>query len=103
MGLQICRCMNWDDLRFFLSVARAGQIGRAAPVLRADPTTVSRRIRRLESSLKQDLFEQTRDGQKLTDAGRAIFLRAEDLDRCASATGEDCIEGVMPRILRVSA
>src|SRR3546814_6211502 len=36
MGLQICRCMNWDDLRFFLSVARAGQIGRAAPALRAD-------------------------------------------------------------------
>src|SRR3546814_10468117 len=66
MGLQICRCMNWDDLRFFLSVARAGQIGRAAPALRADPTTVSRRIRRLESSLKQVLFEQDRDGQKLT-------------------------------------
>src|SRR3546814_5403353 len=93
MGLQICRCMNWDDLRFFLSVARAGQIGRAAPALRADPTTVSRRIRRLESSLKQVLFEQDRDGQKLTAAGRALLLRAEDMERCASAIGEEGREG----------
>src|SRR3546814_196616 len=103
MGLQICRCMNWDDLRFFLSVARAGQIGRAAPALRADPTTVSRRIRRLESSLKQVLFEQDRDGQKLTAAGRALLLRAEDMERCASAIGEEGREGVPSGILRVSA
>src|SRR3546814_2804727 len=103
MGLQICRCMNWDDLRFFLSVARAGQIGRAAPALRADPTTVSRRIRRLESSLKQVLFEQDRDGQKLTAAGRALLLRAEDMERCARAIGEEGREGVPSGILRVRA
>src|SRR3546814_6485282 len=100
MGMQICRCMNGDDLRFFLAVARAGQIGRAAPVIRADPTTVSRRIRRLESSLKQVLVEQDRDGQKLTAAGRALLLRAEDMERCASAIGEEGREGVPSGILR---
>src|SRR3546814_6433416 len=77
--------------------------GRAAPALRADPTTVSRRIRRLESSLKQVLFEQDRDGQKLTAAGRALLLRAEDMERCASAIGAEGREGVPSGILRVSA
>src|SRR3546814_15641343 len=64
---------------------------------------LSRRIRRLESSLKQVLFEQDRDGQKLTAAGRALLLRAEDMERCASAIGEDGREGVPSGILRVSA
>src|SRR3546814_19193319 len=95
--------MNWYYLRFFLSVSRAGQIGRAAPALRADPTTVSRRIRRLESSLKQVLFEQDRDGQKLPAAGRALLLRAEDMERCASAIGEEGREGVPAGIWRVRA
>lgn len=98
--------MNWDDLRFFLSVARAGQIGRAAPVLRADPTTVSRRIRRLEADLGQVLFEQDREGQKLTAAGRALLLRAEEMERCASFIGEASASagaGGPSGILRVSA
>src|SRR3546814_9070925 len=102
MGLQICRCMNWDDLRFFLSVARAGQIGRAAPALRADPTTVSRRIRRLESSLKQVLFEQDRDGQKLTAAGRALLLRAEDMERCAIAIRSEEQTFELKSLMRIS-
>jgi len=96
--------MNWDDLRFFLSVARAGQIGRAAPLLRADPTTVSRRIRRLEADLGQVLFEQDREGQRLTAPGRALLIRAEEMERCASAIGEDSGgEGGASGILRVSA
>src|SRR3546814_5226895 len=64
---------------------------------------LSRRISRLESSLKQVLFEQDRDGQKLTAAGRALLLRAEDMERCASAIGEEGREGVPSGILRVSA
>lgn len=96
--------MHWDDLRFFLSVARAGQIGRAAPVLRADPTTVSRRIRRLETDLGQILFEQDREGQRLTAAGRALLIRAEEMERCASAIGEEsATEGRPSGTLRISA
>jgi DNA-binding transcriptional LysR family regulator len=96
--------MNWDDLRFFLSVARAGQIGRAAPTLRADPTTVSRRVRRLEADLGQVLFEQDRDGQKLTAAGRALLTRAEEMERCASAISEGSGgDGGPSGILRISA
>lgn len=96
--------MNWDDLRFFLSVARAGQIGRAARLLRADATTVSRRIRRLEADLGQVLFEQDREGQRLTGPGRALLMRVEDMERSASTIGEGTGgEGGASGILRVSA
>src|SRR3546814_5972403 len=61
------------------------------------------RIRRLESSLKQVLVEQDREGQNLTAAGRALLLRAEDMELCASAIGEEGREGVPSGILRVSA
>lgn len=96
--------MHWDDLRFFLSVARAGQMGKAAPGLGADPTTVARRIRRLERDLGETLFEQERNGQRLTQAGVALMDRAEEMERSAAAIGERVHLGSGPSgILRVSA
>ncbi len=68
---------NWNDLRVFLAVARAGQISRAAKVLRVDGTTVSRRLRRLERALGQRLVEQTREGQVLTQYGEELLLKVE--------------------------
>lgn len=79
--------MQWDDLRVFLGVARAGQIARAAPALGVDATTVGRRLRRLEKALGQVLFEQHRDGQKLTEAGEALLARAEGIERMAGEIG----------------
>ena len=69
--------LNWDDLRVFLAVAQAGQIARAAATLQVDPTTLGRRLRRLESELEATLFERTRDGQVLTQAGEALLEKAE--------------------------
>ena len=40
--------MNWDDMRFFLAVARTGSISGAARSLEVQHSTVSRRIRTLE-------------------------------------------------------
>ena len=77
--------MHWDDLRFFLAVARTGQLGRAAITLEVDATTVGRRIRRLEASVQQSLFEQRREGQLLTEAGRKLLEQVEQIDRSASA------------------
>ena len=49
---------DWDDLRFFLAVARSGRLTAAARRLGADHATVSRRITSLEESLKAKLFER---------------------------------------------
>lgn len=77
--------MQWDDLRFFLAVARTHQLSRAGASLGVDSTTVGRRIRRLEQALETTLFEQTREGQVLTEAGERLLAKVEEIER---STGE---------------
>ncbi|KHL74423.1 LysR family transcriptional regulator, partial [Pseudomonas putida] len=43
--------LNWDDLKFFLEVARTRKASSAAKRLSVDYTTVSRRITSLEGAL----------------------------------------------------
>ena len=47
--------MNWDDVRIFLAVARAGQILAAARRLGVNHATVARRVSALEEALKTRL------------------------------------------------
>lgn len=94
--------MDWNDLRYFLAVARAGQVSSAASVLKVDPTTVSRRVRRLEALLQQRLFEQTREGQTLTEAGQRLLLRAEEIDRNFTDLGPSPRMALVSGLLRVS-
>lgn len=60
---------NWDDLRVFLAVARTESLSAAAPTLKMDPATVSRRIARLEADLGASLFVKSPQGYALTDQG----------------------------------
>jgi len=101
------QAMHWDDLQFFLSLARTGLLSGAARQLDVDATTVGRRIRRLERSLGgQTLFVQSREGHVLTEAGRRLLARVETIEREAEAIagGADRTSGeeVSGR-LRVSA
>jgi len=47
--------MDWDNVRFFLAVARLGTLSRAAKSLEVTHVTVSRRIDRLEALLNETL------------------------------------------------
>ncbi|WP_066801464.1 LysR family transcriptional regulator [Sphingomonas soli] len=80
--------MNWSDLPYFLSVARTGQLNRAAAALGTDATTVGRRIRRLERDLGERLFEQGAGGQELTQAGIDLMQRAEAMSAIAQGIGQ---------------
>ena len=53
---------DWDDLRLFLAVFRAGSLGLAARRLGLDTSTVSRRLAGLEEELGATLFDRTRRG-----------------------------------------
>ncbi len=64
---------NWDDLRFFLAVARARTVSLAGRRTGTDHTTVSRRIDALERSLGKKLFERNRRGYNLTRQGEALL------------------------------
>jgi len=80
--------LNWNDLQAFLAIAQAGQLSKAAAAMRVDATTMGRRLRRLESQLGATLFEQTRQGQVLTEAGEALLARVEEMASAAAAIGE---------------
>lgn len=75
--------MNWDDLRLLLQVSRNPKLNEAAVRLGQDATTISRRLRRLESDLGLTLFERTRRGHVLTPDGLEIARRAEELEQSA--------------------
>ncbi len=79
---------DWNDLQAFLAIARAGQLGRAGQAMGVDATTMGRRLRRLEARLSATLFEQTREGQVLTEAGEQLLVQAESMARIATAIGE---------------
>ena len=68
---------NWDDLRLFLAVARSESLGRASRVVRLDPATLSRRIKRLEEHLGVALFVKSPQGYDLTEAGARLMGHAE--------------------------
>jgi len=72
--------MNWDDLRVFLAVARQPKLDAVAAQMNLDATTISRRIRRLEKSLGNTLFERTRRGHMLTPAGESLTKRVEEIE-----------------------
>lgn len=64
--------LDWDDVRFFLAVERAGTLAGAGRRLGVDPTTVGRRLDALEQSLRATLFTKNRDGLVLTAAGERV-------------------------------
>ncbi|WVT72876.1 LysR family transcriptional regulator [Sinorhizobium chiapasense] len=72
---------TWDDLQFFLAVARTGQLSTAARRLRTSHATVSRRIDRLEFALKVKLFERNPRGYVLTSMGQRFIETAERIER----------------------
>lgn len=73
--------MNWDDLRYFLAVARYHTLSAAAIQMGVDATTIGRRIERLSTSLNATLFETTTSGNSLTISGQNLLVRAEEVER----------------------
>ncbi|MFN3468214.1 MAG: LysR family transcriptional regulator [Novosphingobium sp.] len=84
---------DWNDYQAFLAVARAGQLARAAAVMGVDATTIGRRLRRLEQRIGATLFEQTREGQVLTEAGEAMLAQVEAMDQAAARIAETAAGG----------
>jgi DNA-binding transcriptional LysR family regulator len=76
---------EWDDVRVFLAVARAGSLTGAARALGLGVATVSRRIERFERALGAPLFARHQSGYGLTDDGAALVERAEALETAAAA------------------
>jgi len=75
------RMLDWDDLRYFLAVARSGSVSAAARGLRVHHATVSRRLHAFEQRVGARLFDRLPGGWVTTAAGeetRLAALRVED-------------------------
>lgn len=79
-GRDAPQMFNWNDLVFFLELARHRQLAAAGKRLRTDSTTVGRRVRELEAQLNVKLFTRTRTGFVLTDAGQRLLVHAEAME-----------------------
>ena len=65
--------MDWDDYRYFGSLAHTGSVRGAAERLGVNASTVARRLDAFEARLGVRLFHRSRRGLELTPAGEEIL------------------------------
>ena len=95
---------DWNDVRYFLEVARLGSLSAAARALEVEHSTVSRRIAALERQLGLRLFERLPQAWRPTVEAEALLPHARRLEEEAlalthAARERDALAGVV----RVSA
>jgi DNA-binding transcriptional LysR family regulator len=76
---------DWNDLKFFLAVARSGGLSTAACALGTSASTVSRHVDALEKRLERKLFLRQQSGYLLTDDGASLLARAEQVEEAMLA------------------
>jgi DNA-binding transcriptional LysR family regulator len=77
--------LDWEDIRYFVALARHRSLSASARALRVNHATVSRRLAKLEALLGRLLFERRAEGYVLTADGRAVLDEANAMDRAAAA------------------
>jgi DNA-binding transcriptional LysR family regulator len=89
--------MDWDNLRIFLAIARAGQILAAAKALHLNHATVARRLDALEEGMGTRLFERRTTGTVLTPIGEKLLIRVERMESelLQADTASNTIDGVV--------
>lgn len=97
--------MNWDDMKYFLAVARAGSISGGAKHLEVQHSTVSRRMRAMEEKLGTRLIERIKGGYELTTAGEKVKQAAIRIEKEMLGVDEKLLgrDAVLTGSLRVSA
>ena len=72
--------IDWDDVRYFLAVARGGSVRAAAVRLGVNHATVLRRIAQLEEHLGAQMFEKLPSGYRMTEAGEEVLELANQME-----------------------
>jgi len=83
----------WDDLRYFLAVARNGSLSGAAKALGVNHSTVLRRIHSYEERQGVRLFERLPTGYALTQAAENIYPHALDIEARVRAIDRALVGG----------
>lgn len=81
--------MELRVLRYFLEVAREGNITHAAERLHISQPTLSKQLKELEGELEKKLFVRGNYSVRLTDEGMLLRKRAEDILDMVGKTEEE--------------
>lgn len=95
--------LNYRQLHYFWSAAKAGGIARGAEQLHLTPQTLSGQISQLEQKLGVDLFRRVGRRLELTEAGRLALSYADEIFQVGSEL-EDTLRnrhGERPFLFRV--
>lgn len=97
--------MNWDDVRIFLAVARAGQILAAARKLGVNHATVGRRVSALEEALQTRLLIRRTNGCELTPEGEMLLVAAErmETEMLAAQANAGNVDAALAGTVRIGA
>ena len=79
---------NWNDIRYFLAVARTGRLQTAAKKLNVNHTTVARRLAALDAAINAQLFESDSAGYHLTAIGEMLLPLAQKMEDTAQHSRE---------------
>ncbi|SHO58253.1 LysR family transcriptional regulator [Vibrio quintilis] len=71
--------INWDDLRFFIALVETETVSAAAKRLNVNYATVSRRVERLETAIRQKLFDRTLSGYQPTVEGLVLYHKTNHI------------------------
>ena len=96
---------DWNDLRYFLAVAREGSTIGAASALKVNQSTVQRRLAALEEAIGSQLVERTPTGYRLTEKGLALRPHAEAVEIAVAAFRRQLasVDDVATGTIRVTA
>jgi DNA-binding transcriptional LysR family regulator len=76
---------DWDDLRYFLAVARQGSTIAAGRALQVNQSTVHRRLTALEHRIGRPLVKRHPTGYRLTELGEEMVAYAEKVEQAVQA------------------
>jgi DNA-binding transcriptional LysR family regulator len=79
------RGIDWNDLRYFLAVARHGSTLAAARALDTYQSTVQRRLAAFERRIGKPLATRSPAGYRLTELGREMVAHAERVEEAVLA------------------
>lgn len=90
------------QLRYFVTVAEAGQVSAAARELFVSQSSVTTAIQDIERQLKRPVFTRTSRGVSLTDAGTHLLPKAREILRMVEEASEVTITDTDPHgVVRV--
>jgi DNA-binding transcriptional LysR family regulator len=71
--------VDWNLMRTFVDIVRAGGIGAAARQLNRQQPSISAALKRLEEHVGTTLLYRSASGVEVTEAGKAILALCEDM------------------------